>query len=323
MSDFTSEFWNWWVILLTIGSIGYCAWLLWTVGKVKVQPGKAAPAEGAEGAGKKIELHGHSWDGDLAEYNNPLPQWWMWLFWITIVFSLVYLVLYPGLGKVPGVLGWTSASAYAKESAELDAKTKPLYDKYLAMDLKAVAADPQAKAMGERLFLNYCSQCHGSDARGGRGFPNLSDKDWLYGGDPEVIRESITNGRMGVMPPLGPSLGEEKLKNVVAYVRSLSGLPNDSLKAQLGKDVFMQNCSACHGPEGKGTQALGAPNLTDAIWLYDSSEATIRDGVMKGRHVGIDPEHKPMPAHKDMLGPGKIQILAAYVWGLSNNPGAK
>jgi cytochrome c oxidase cbb3-type subunit 3 len=320
MSDFTSDFWSWYVIVLTLGSIAYCAWLLWKMSKAKVQPGKAAPA--GTGGGK-VELTGHTWDGDLAEYNNPLPQWWMWLFWITIGFALVYLVLYPGLGGLPGVLGWTSDSAYQKEAAEMDARTKPLYDKYLAMDLKAVAADPQARAMGERLFLNYCAQCHGSDARGSRGFPNLTDHDWLYGGDPEVIRESITNGRMGVMPPLGPTLGDEKVKDVVAYVRSLSGLPSDSLKAQLGKQVFMQNCAACHGPEGKGTQALGAPNLTDKIWLYDSSEATITDGVMKGRHIGIDPEHKPMPAHKDTLGPGKIQILAAYVWGLSNKAQAQ
>jgi cytochrome c oxidase cbb3-type subunit 3 len=247
----------------------------------------------------------------------------MWLFWITIVFSLVYLVLYPGLGRIPGIVGWTSASAYAKEAAAMEARTKPLYDKYLAMDLKAVAADPQAKAMGERLFLSYCAQCHGSDARGGRGFPNLADNDWLYGGEPQTVRESITNGRMGVMPALGPGLGEEKVKNVVAYVRSLSGLPSDGLKAQLGKEVFMQNCAACHGPEGKGMQALGAPNLADKIWLYDSSEATIALGVNKGRHVGIEPEHKPMPAHKDSLGAGKIQILAAYVWGLSNKGGAQ
>ncbi len=316
MSDFTSDFWSWWVIVLTLASIGYCAWLLWTMSKTKVQAGAPAPG------GKKAELTGHTWDGDLAEYNNPLPQWWMWLFWITIAFALAYLVVFPGLGRFPGVSGWTSASQYAKEAAEMDAKTKPLYDKYLAMDLKAVAADPQARAMGERLFLNYCSQCHGSDARGGRGFPNLTDNDWLWGGDPETIRETITNGRMGVMPPLGAALGEEKVRNVVAYVRSLSGLPADSLKAQLGKEVFMQNCAACHGPEGKGTQALGAPNLTDQIWLYDSSEATITEGIMKGRHVGLDQEHKPMPAHKDSLGAGKIQILAAYVWGLSNKPGA-
>jgi cytochrome c oxidase cbb3-type subunit 3 len=320
MSDFTSEFWNWYVIILTVASIAYCGWLLLQTSKAKVQAGQ--PPAAVPGA-QTVETTGHTWDGDLAEYNNPLPRWWMWLFWITIVFSLVYLVLYPGLGKIPGVLGWTSASAYAKEAGEMDAKTKPLYDKYLAMDLKAVAADPQAKAMGERLFLNYCAQCHGSDARGSRGFPNLADTDWLYGGDPEIVRESITNGRMGVMPPLGPGLGEEKVKNVAAYVRSLSGLPNDGLKAQLGKEVFMQNCAACHGPEGKGTQAMGAPNLTDRIWLYDSSEATISQGVNKGRHVGLDGEHKPMPAHKDTLGPGKIQILAAYVWGLSNKTGAQ
>jgi cytochrome c oxidase cbb3-type subunit 3 len=319
MSDFTSDFWSWYVIVLTLGSIAYCAWLLWKMSKAKVQPGSSP----AGPAGGKVDTTGHTWDGDLAEYNNPLPQWWMWLFWITIVFALVYLVLFPGLGRIPGVLGWTSGSAYAKEAADMEARTKPLYEKYLAMDLKAVAADPQARAMGERLFLSYCAQCHGSDARGSRSFPTLADNDWLYGGDPETIRESITNGRMGVMPALGPALGEEKVKNVVAYVRSLSGLPSDGLKAQLGKEVFMQNCAACHGPEGKGTQALGAPNLTDKIWLYDSSEATITEGINKGRHVGIDPEHKPMPAHKDSLGPGKIQILAAYVWGLSNKPGAQ
>ena len=323
MSDFTSDFWSWYVILLTLASIGYCAWLLWKMSKAKAPPGQPAAPSAAAAGGKKVELTGHTWDGDLAEYNNPLPRWWMWLFWITIVFGLVYLVLYPGLGRIPGVIGWTSASAYAKETAEMDARTRPMYEKYLAMDLKAVAADPQARAMGERLFLNYCSQCHGSDARGGRGFPNLTDNDWLYGGAPETIRESITNGRMGVMPALGPALGEDGVKEVVAYVRSLSGLPSDGLKAQLGKPRFLQICAACHGADGKGNQALGAPNLTDQIWLYDSSEATIAQGINKGRHVGLDPEHKPMPAHKESLGPGKIQILAAYVWGLSNKAGAQ
>ncbi len=191
------------------------------------------------------------------------------------------------------------------------------------MDLKAVAADPQARAMGERLFLNYCAQCHGSDARGGRGFPNLTDHDWLYGGDPEVIRESITNGRMGVMPPLGPALGDEKVRDVVAYVRSLSGLPSDSLTRAAGQGGVHAELCRLPRPRGQGHQAMGAPNLTDKIWLYDSSEATITEGVMKGRHIGIDPEHKPMPAHKDTLGPGKIQILAAYVWGLSNKAQAQ
>jgi cytochrome c oxidase cbb3-type subunit 3 len=319
MSDFTSGFWSWYVIVGVVASLVYCGWLLLTTSKTKVAPGPSATAKAPNGG--TVETTGHTWDGDLAEYNNPLPRWWMWLFWITIAFSVVYLVLYPGLGSFKGVLDWTSASAYAKEAAAMEAKTKPLYDKYLAMDLKAVAADPTARAMGERLFLTNCAQCHGSDAKGGSGYPNLTDHDWLWGGDPETIRASITNGRMGVMPPLGAALGEEKVKEVVAYVRSLSGLPSDGLKAQLGKAIFAQNCAACHGPEGKGTQALGAPNLTDQIWLYDSSEATIAQGVNKGRHIGLDPEHPPMPAHKDTLSPGKIQILAAYVWGLSNPAG--
>jgi len=319
MSDFTSGFWSWYVIVVTLGSIGYCGWLLWSTSRARVKAEAAAPRQ----PGQAVETTGHVWDGDLAEYNNPLPRWWMWLFWITIVFSLGYLVLFPGLGTMPGVLGWTSTGAYARDRAEAEAKVKPLYDKYLAMDLKQVAADPAARAMGERLFLNNCAQCHGSDAGGSRGFPNLRDKDWLYGGEPETIRESITNGRMGVMPPLGAALGDEGVKDVVAYVRSLSGLPNDGLKAQLGKAIFLQTCAACHGPEGKGNQAVGAPNLTDDIWLYDSSEATIAEGVNKGRHVGMDPSHPPMPAHKDLLAPGKIQVLAAYVWGLSNGPAAK
>ena len=319
MSDFISEFWNWYVIIGTVVSIGYCAWLLRTTSKVRVAPRPAAKDTSATGSGKGVETTGHVWDGDLVEYNNPLPRWWMWLFWVTIIFSLVYLALYPGLGKIPGMLGWTSASAYAKEAAELEAEVKPLYDKYLGMDLRQVAVDPVARQTGERLFLNNCAQCHGSNAAGGRGFPNLTDSDWLYGGEPATIIASITSGRMGVMPALGSRLGDEGVKNVVAYVRSLSGLPQESLNAQLGKPLFLANCAACHGAEGKGNQAVGAPNLTDNIWLYGNSAAVITEGIMKGRHLDIIDGHTPMPAHKDTLAPGKIQLIAAYVWGLSNN----
>jgi cytochrome c oxidase cbb3-type subunit III len=310
MSDFTSGFWGAYVAILTLVSIVACAALLYLMGKMRVTPAKKSPA--SEGVGTT----GHVWDEDLAEYNNPLPRWWMWLFYITIAFGLVYLVLYPGLGQMPGLLGWSSASAYAKEREEVDAKMRPVYQKYLAMDLKVVAADPLAQAMGERLFLNNCAQCHGSDAGGAKGFPNLRDGDWLYGGDPEVIKESITNGRNGIMPPLGAVLGGDGVKNVANYVRSLSGLPHDKLRAELGKPQFMQICAACHGADGKGNQQLGAPNLTDQIWLYGGSEATITETINKGR--GQASAVTRMPAHKDLLDPGKIQLLAAYVWGLSN-----
>jgi cytochrome c oxidase cbb3-type subunit III len=320
MSDFTSGFWNWWVIVGTVASIGYCAWLLLTTSRIKV---KGAPAPG-----KPVETTGHTWDGDLAEYNNPLPRWWMWLFWITIAYGLAYLAAYPGLGNFRGLLGWTSAGAWNAETDETEARLRPLYEKYAGMELPAIAADAQGRAMGERIFLVNCAPCHGSDARGGKGFPNLTDNDWLYGGDPATIVATVTNGRMGVMPPLGPGLGEDGVKNVVAYVRSLSGLPSDGLRAQLGKPLFEQTCSACHGMEGKGNPALGAPNLTDRTWLYDSSEATIAYGINNGRHIGMSPEHPPMPSFRGTLGqgplgPARINLVAAYVWGLSNKPAAK
>ena len=316
MNQFTSDFWSWYIIVLTLGSIAFCAWLLWKMGKTKAAIGALPTAAGP--GGKQVELTGHTWDGDLAEYNNPLPRWWMWMFWITIVFGLVYLVLYPGLGNFAGILKWTSTGAYATETAEADARLKPLYDKYVAMDLPAIAADSQAHGMGERIFLNNCAPCHGSDAGGGPGFPNLRDTDWLYGGAPEQIVQSITNGRMGVMPALGATIGDEGVRNVAAYVRTLSGLPSDKQKAAQGKAVFDTICAACHGPDGKGNQAIGAPNLTDNVWLYGSSEVTIAYGVNNGRHLSGDAEHTPMPSFKSVLGPARINLVGAYVWSLSN-----
>ncbi|HQU49299.1 MAG TPA: cytochrome-c oxidase, cbb3-type subunit III, partial [Casimicrobiaceae bacterium] len=277
--------------------------------------GKGVPRP-PEGAG--VDTTGHVWDGDLAEYNNPLPKWWSNLFWITIVFAIAYVILYPGLGTFPGVLGWTSTGQYQRERADAEARVKPILDRFAAMPIEKVAADPEGRAMGERLFLNNCAQCHGSDAGGSRGFPNLRDGDWLYGGAPDKIVETVTHGRLGVMPPLGAALGEQGTKDTAAFVRSLSGLPHDPLRAQLGKPLFAQNCAACHGADGKGNQAIGAPNLTDGTWLYGSSEAAILEGINKGRNVNVSPGTLAMPSFQDTLGEARIRLVAAYVWGLSN-----
>jgi cytochrome c oxidase cbb3-type subunit III len=298
MSDFVSDFWHYYVAGLVIASLLYCAWVL-ASNMTRRLPGPAA-------------LHGHVWDEDLQEYNNPLPRWWMWLFWLTLAFAVAYFLLYPGIGNRQGLLGWSSKGQYDLELTKADERYAPIFDKYLKQDLLAVSADPEAQAMGQRLFLTYCAQCHGADARGAKGFPNLTDNDWLWGGDPAVIKTTITGGRQAVMPPWGPVLGDDGVKDVANYVRSLSGLANDSIRAARGKEIFQTNCVACHGPEGKGNQALGAPNLTDRIWLYGSSEATIIETVSKGRQ-------NQMPTFKDLLGEGKIHLLAAYVVSLSKN----
>jgi cytochrome c oxidase cbb3-type subunit 3 len=298
MSDFTSVFWNYYITIITLVSIVACAVLLQSMSRRRSSTDKTATT-------------GHVWDEDLGEYNNPLPRWWIWLFYITIIYSLAYLVIYPGLGSYTGSAKWTSLAQYEGEMKQAEQEYGGIYAKYASQDLRAVAADPEARAIGQKLFLNYCAQCHASDAAGGRGFPNLTDRDWLYGGDPQTIETSIMNGRTGTMPPFGPVLGEDGVKNVANYVLSLSGRAHDPVRAALGKDKFTTICAACHGAEGKGNQALGAPNLTDSIWLFGGSEATIVETITKGRT-------SVMPAHKDFLGQAKAHLLAAYVYGLSN-----
>ena len=297
MSDFVSSFWNGYVAVLTLVSILACAVFL-------------KMFSSSRGGGGKVDTTGHLWDEDLAEFNNPLPRWWMWLFYITIVFALIYLVLYPGFGSNPGILGWTSHNQYDAEQAKAENVYGPIFNKFLQQDLKAVAADPEAQQMGQRLFLTYCSQCHGSDAHGGKGFPNLTDHDWLYGGTPETIKTTIADGRSGVMPPWGPVLREQGVKEVASYVLSMSGRKHDAQLAAAGRPKFEQNCAACHQSNGKGNQALGAPDLTDNVWLYGGSEKTVIETITKGRN-GV------MPAQKDALNEAKIHLLAAYVYGLS------
>lgn len=295
-----SGFWSGWIILITLGNIFACYWLVrWTT---KKRPGEAATGD----------VTGHKWDG-LQEFNNPLPRWWLWLFYFTLIFSLVYLVLFPGLGTFKGVLGWSSqGSQYGAEMERAGQTYDPIFKKYAAMPIEQVAADEEAKGMGRRMFLNYCSQCHGSDAEGAKGFPNLADNDWLYGGAPDQIKQTIMAGRQGVMPPHKDRVDAAGLDALANYVMSLSGRKEaDAAKVAQGQQLFTSNgCIACHGADGKGNQALGAPNLTDNTWLYGSSADTIKETIANGRNG-------QMPAHADFLGADKVHLLSAYVYGLS------
>ena len=298
MSDFTSNFWSVFVTGVTIVSIVACLLLLWFSGKAKAMT-------------TSDNTTGHVWDGDLREMNNPLPRWWAWLFVITIVFALVYLWLYPGLGPYAGKFAWSSTGQHQSEVDKGNADVAPLYAKYAAMKPEDVAKDAKAMAIGERLFMNTCAQCHGSDARGNKGIPNLTDNDWLGGGTPDVIKNNITKGRIGMMPPMAAAVGTaDDVKNVANYVLSLSGSPHDSLRASLGKPKFVV-CAACHGPDGKGVQAIGSANLTDDIWLHGYGEAAIIAMVNNGKT-------NQMPAQGDKFTPEQIHVLASYVWGLSN-----
>ncbi|MCC7484331.1 MAG: cytochrome-c oxidase, cbb3-type subunit III [Burkholderiales bacterium] len=296
MSLFVSLFWDYFIAIITLASIVGCAVFL------KAQSVRRT----AEG-----ETSGHVWDEDLEEYNNPLPRWWAWLFYITIAFALAYLVLYPGLGSYGGSLGWTQLKQLEEENRVANEKYGPLYERFAAQDVAALARDPQALAVGQKLFLNQCAQCHASDGGGSRGFPNLTDRDWLWGGAPEAIRTTITEGRRGVMPPLGAALGGgDDVRNVAHYVLSLSGRTHDKLRAFTGKQKFAEVCAACHGAQGKGNQELGAPDLTDGVWLHGSGENAIVEQITKGRT-------NEMPAHKDILSPARIHVLTAYVLSLS------
>jgi cytochrome c oxidase cbb3-type subunit 3 len=297
MSDFLNEGWSIYIAAATVLGIAACLALLIIASRRRVMSAD--------------NTTGHVWDGDLREMNNPLPRWWMVLFVLTVVFSVAYLVLYPGLGSRAGTLGWSSTKELGDETAAARAAAAPLYARFATMKAEEVARDPKAMAIGERLFANNCSGCHGADARGSKGFPNLTDKDWLWGGSPERIEDTITKGRVGQMPALAAAVGSESdVRDLANYVLSLSGSPHDSLKASAGKSKFMI-CAACHGMNGKGNPALGAPNLTDDIWLHGWGEDAIVAMVTKGKT-------NVMPAHEKRLSPEQIHVLTSYVWGLSN-----
>jgi cytochrome c oxidase cbb3-type subunit 3 len=302
MSDFTSSFWPIFITVIALGGIFGCALLLWITRKIQ------------QNSPNGSESSGHVWDENIHELNNPLPRWWVWMFIITIIFALFYLAAYPGLGSYTGKLGWTQNGQYDQEMAVANKKLEPLYAKFAAMSVEELAGDEQAKAIGGRLFMNNCALCHGSDARGSKGFPNLADNDWIYGGSPEKITETITNGRNGMMPPMAAMVGnEDDVKNVANYVLSLSNSTHDSARAALGKEKFAM-CAACHGADGKGNQAIGALNLTDNIWLHGAGEAAIIKRIHEGKN-------NQMPSQAAKYSPEQIHVLTAYVWGLSNKSG--
>ncbi|HKA40416.1 MAG TPA: cytochrome-c oxidase, cbb3-type subunit III [Burkholderiales bacterium] len=301
MSLFTSGFWDVYVGAISLISIIGCAVLLKVQSVRKTAKGRTS---------------GHVWDGDLTEYDNPMPRWWAWLFYLTIAFSLAYLVFFPGLGSYRGTLGWTQVGQLEEDTRSAEAAFGPIYERYAALEPAALARNAEALAIGQKLFLNHCAQCHASDGGGSRGFPNLTDGDWLWGGTPDAIKASITEGRRGVMPPMGEAVGGgENVRDVAHYVLSLSGRTHDTLRAFNGKAKFRQACAGCHGVDGKGNQQLGAPNLTDDVWLHGSGETAIVEQISNGRS-------SQMPAHKDLLSPAKIHLLTAYVYSLSQGGAA-
>ncbi len=299
MSDFVSNSWAMAVTIAVVVSIAACAVLLWVSGTTKVKS-------------DSDNTTGHVWDGDLQEMNNPLPRWWVGLFIITVIFAFLYAFLYPTLGSFNGKLGWSSQGDHAVQVKKYQDRIAPIYEKYMAMNAADIAKDAKAMGIGERLFMNNCAQCHGSDARGSKSFPNLTDKDWLGGnGDEAYIKATIVNGRTGMMPPMAAAVGSAAdVENLAQYVLSLSGSPHDSVSAAIGKAKFV-SCAACHGMNGKGNVALGAPNLTDDIWLHGWGAEHIVNMIQNGKT-------NVMPPQGDKLTDGQIQVLSAYVWSLSN-----
>lgn len=285
--------------MLTVACLALVFWVLMANRKVAVR----------DDEDPENRTTGHVYDG-IEEYDNPLPRWWFNMFLATMIFGLIWLVLYPGLGSFKGVLGWTSVGELkADQDAALETY-KESYGVFTKMSIEELIDNPKAMKMGARLFANNCSVCHGADAGGNFGFPDLSDNDWLYGGTPDHIQESITNGRSGSMPAWGAILGEEKIGLITDYVLDLSAQTENADSTGQGKALFEQNCAACHAADGKGMIALGAPNLTDDIWLYDGS----REGVLQSLRNG---RANQMPAQKDFLREDKIHVLAAYVYSLS------
>ncbi len=287
------SFWSMFIVVLLVANVAVCLWML--MGGRDIS---------------ETETTGHVWDGDLKEYNNPLPRWWLYLFWGTAIYSAIYLILFPGLGNFSGTLGWTQEGQYAQEVERAEATYGEIFKRLAATPIPELAKDPAGQRAGRNIFVNNCATCHGSDGRGARGYPNLTDDVWLYGGDAKTVVQSIANGRYGVMAPYAAILTEQQIAEVTEYTLSLSGREGlDGALVTAGQQHYMIYCVACHGAEGKGMQALGAADLTDDVWLHGSSRARIKTVIAEGLN-------NQMPAQADFLTPERIHVVAAYVLSL-------
>ena len=294
-----SLLWSIFIVALVLINVAFCAWLMLYTRNVD-------PNEG--------ETTGHRWDGDIVEGNNPLPRWWLGLFWLTIAFSAVYLAAYPGLGAWKGFLGWSQTGQYDEEVARAEETYGAIFAGFASTPIEDLVDNPAARSAGRNLFANNCAACHGSDARGARGFPNLTDDEWQWGGEPQTIQTTIMNGRTGIMPPFGAALDSPTIDALVDYVIQLGS--GEATAESPGASTFATFCAACHGAEGQGTPLLGAPPLANSIWLYGSGRTVIRDVITNGRT-------NTMPAQGPVLGADRVHVLAAYVYGLSGREGRR
>lgn len=298
-----SPAWSWFVIVLIVLNIGGCVWLLWWTSRRR--PGDPAPTDTS-----------HVWDEDLTEYNKPLPKWWINLFYITIVFGVAYLLWYPGLGAYAGFGNWTSQAEHDRQRAANEARLEETFALHAGQPIPALARNEEALALGRSIFANTCATCHGSSAQGARGYPDLTDGHWQWGGEPEQILATILDGREGIMPPWETVLtgmgGDQAMTEIVAYTRALArpDAPLDYF-ATRGKRLYDGLCAACHAPDGTGNQDLGAPNLTTGAYVYGGSTRDLHRSIAEGLHG-------TMPAHRDLLGETRARLVAAYVWSLSN-----
>jgi len=291
--------WTLFIVILTAINVVGAIWLLWVTSR-------RAPGDQQPGT----ETTGHTWDGDLREYNNPLPRWWLWMFYGTVIFSLVYLVLYPGLGSWMGTRNWSQESQWQEQVDAAEAAAAPVYERFAGMSLAELEQDPDAMRVARNLYANNCAMCHGSDAGGAKAFPNLTDANWQWGGAPDTVYQTIAYGRTGVMPPWGEALGPQGVEEVTSYVLTLSGQQAPADLAAAGKPKYEMFCASCHGFDGKGMQAVGAPDLTDDVWLYEGTADEIRYGILNGRN-------NQMPAQLELLGEQKVRVLTAYVLSLA------